>query len=121
VCHGQRNSLLQGIWQRNFSGSRVNGTIPAGLAELRQRVATNSLRLRGREFVRPAQGNVSTLAGNSARSAGNRRQRRNLDAQPAVQSKSAVADFDRFIEWSKPAYTRFRLTLVAKFVSPRYR
>src|SRR6266850_8576898 len=28
---------------------------------------------------------------------------------PAVQSKSAVADFDRFIEWPKPAYTRFRL------------
>src|SRR5215472_19145990 len=25
------------------------------------------------------------------------------------QSKSAVADFDRFIEWPKPAYTRFRL------------
>jgi hypothetical protein len=24
------------------------------------------------------------------------------------QSKSAVADFDRFIEWPKPAYTRFR-------------
>src|SRR6266850_8411295 len=29
---------------------------------------------------------------------------------PAVQSKSAVVDFDRFIEWPKPAYTRFRLT-----------
>jgi hypothetical protein len=65
VCRGQRNSLPQGIWQRNFSGSRVKGTISAGLAELRQRVATNSLHLRGREFVRPAQGNVSTLAGNS--------------------------------------------------------
>src|SRR5258705_7462470 len=25
------------------------------------------------------------------------------------QSKSAVADFDHFIEWPKPAYTRFRL------------
>src|SRR5262252_10216207 len=25
------------------------------------------------------------------------------------QSKSAVADFDRFIEWPKPAYARFRL------------
>src|SRR5262249_8163247 len=25
------------------------------------------------------------------------------------RSKSAVADFDRFIEWPKPAYTRFRL------------
>ena len=24
------------------------------------------------------------------------------------QSKSAVADFDHFIEWPKPAYTRFR-------------
>src|SRR6266849_1096342 len=28
---------------------------------------------------------------------------------PSPQSKSAVADFDRFIEWPKPAYTRFRL------------
>src|SRR6267378_7928310 len=25
------------------------------------------------------------------------------------QSKSAVADFDHFVEWPKPAYTRFRL------------
>ncbi len=30
-------------------------------------------------------------------------------ATPSPQSKSAVADFDRFIEWPKPAYTRFRL------------
>src|SRR5262249_52277533 len=30
-------------------------------------------------------------------------------AGPSPQSKSAVADFDRFIEWPKPAYTRFRL------------
>ena len=30
-------------------------------------------------------------------------------ASPSPQSKSAVADFDRFIEWPKPAYTRFRL------------
>src|SRR5260370_41702668 len=29
---------------------------------------------------------------------------------PAVQSKSAVADFDRFIERPKLPYTRFRLT-----------
>src|SRR5215471_11089827 len=28
---------------------------------------------------------------------------------PSPQSKSAVADFDRFVEWPKPAYTRFRL------------
>jgi len=28
---------------------------------------------------------------------------------PSAQSKSAVADFDPFIEWSKPTYTRFRL------------
>src|SRR5215470_11735986 len=33
----------------------------------------------------------------------------NLCASPSPQSKSAVADFDRFIEWPKPAYTRFRL------------
>src|SRR5262249_26345075 len=30
-------------------------------------------------------------------------------ATPSPQSKSAVADFDCFIEWPKPAYTRFRL------------
>src|SRR5215831_1757272 len=30
-------------------------------------------------------------------------------ASPSPQSKSAVADFDRFVEWPKPAYTRFRL------------
>src|ERR1700730_2209525 len=30
-------------------------------------------------------------------------------ATPSPPSKSAVADFDRFIEWPKPAYTRFRL------------
>src|SRR5215472_3277115 len=30
-------------------------------------------------------------------------------ASPSPQSKSAVADFDCFIEWPKPAYTRFRL------------
>ena len=30
-------------------------------------------------------------------------------ASPSPQSKSAVADFDRFIEWPKPAYTRFRM------------
>src|SRR5712671_4279493 len=30
-----------------------------------------------------------------------------LDSLP--QSKSAVADFDCFIKWPKPAYTRFRL------------
>src|SRR5216684_3781734 len=30
-------------------------------------------------------------------------------ATPSPLSKSAVADFDRFIEWPKPAYTRFRL------------
>src|SRR5262249_11621573 len=30
-------------------------------------------------------------------------------ASPSPRSKSAVADFDRFIEWPKPAYTRFRL------------
>src|SRR6266436_2103411 len=30
-------------------------------------------------------------------------------ASPSPQSKSAVADFDRLIEWPKPAYTRFRL------------
>src|SRR5215471_6762742 len=29
-------------------------------------------------------------------------------ATPSPQSKSAVADFDRFIEWPKPGYTRFR-------------
>src|SRR5262245_6129200 len=28
---------------------------------------------------------------------------------PSPQSKSAVADLDRFVEWPKPAYTRFRL------------
>jgi hypothetical protein len=28
---------------------------------------------------------------------------------PSPQSKSAVADFDCFIKWPKPAYTRFRL------------
>src|SRR5262252_5200198 len=28
---------------------------------------------------------------------------------PSPQSKSAFADFDHFIEWPKPAYTRFRL------------
>ena len=28
---------------------------------------------------------------------------------PSPQSKSAVADFDRFNEWPKPAYTRFRV------------
>jgi len=26
-----------------------------------------------------------------------------------TRSKSAVADFDRYIEWPKPAYTRFQL------------
>jgi hypothetical protein len=52
----QRNSLRQGIWQGKFSESRVTATIPAGLAQLRQRVAVNSLRLRGSEFVAPAQG-----------------------------------------------------------------
>jgi hypothetical protein len=61
----QRNSRRQRISQGNFSGSQLTATIPAGLEQLRQRVAANSLRLRGREFVRPAQGNVSTLAGNS--------------------------------------------------------
>src|SRR5215467_7831422 len=30
-------------------------------------------------------------------------------ASPSPRSKSAVADFDHFIEWPKPAYTRFRL------------
>jgi len=30
-------------------------------------------------------------------------------ATPSPQSKSAVADFDRFKEWPKPTYTRFRL------------
>jgi D-glycero-D-manno-heptose 1,7-bisphosphate phosphatase len=30
-------------------------------------------------------------------------------ASPSIQSKSAVADFDHFVEWPKPAYTRFRL------------
>jgi hypothetical protein len=40
----------------NFSGSNVTATIPAGLAQLLQRVAPNSLRVRGREFVAPAQG-----------------------------------------------------------------
>jgi len=28
VCRGQRNSLLQGIWQRNFSGSRSKARSP---------------------------------------------------------------------------------------------
>jgi hypothetical protein len=51
----QRNSLLQGIWQASVSGSRITATIPAGLAQLRQRVAANSLRPRGSEFVAPAQ------------------------------------------------------------------
>ena len=32
-----------------------------------------------------------------------------LRVGPSPQSKSAVADFDHFIEWPKPAYTRFRL------------
>jgi hypothetical protein len=99
----QRNSLLQGIWQRNFSGSRVKGTIPAGLAQLRQRVAANSLRLRGREFARPAQGNVSMLAGNPQGRAGNRRQRRNPDANVSCRSffgRSFVdgANFDGTID-----------------------
>jgi len=103
VCRGQRNSLQQGIWQRNFSGSRVTGTIPAGLAKLRQRAAANSLRLRGREFVRPAQGNVSTLAGNSQGRAGNRQQRRNPDANVSCRSffgRSFVdgANFDGTID-----------------------
>src|SRR3984893_7979748 len=34
---------------------------------------------------------------------------RRAAATPSPPSKSAVADFDRFIEWPKPAYTRFRL------------
>ena len=32
-----------------------------------------------------------------------------LRAASSPQSQSAVADFDYFIEWPKPAYTRFRL------------
>jgi hypothetical protein len=46
----------QGIWQGDFSESRVTATNPAGLAELRQRVAANSLCPRGSEFVGPVQG-----------------------------------------------------------------
>jgi hypothetical protein len=46
----------QEISQGKFSESGVTATIPAGLAQLRQRVAPNSLRLRGSEFVAPAQG-----------------------------------------------------------------
>src|SRR5260370_25372585 len=30
-------------------------------------------------------------------------------SRPLPQSKSGVADFDHFIGWPKPAYTRFRL------------
>src|SRR5712671_2107437 len=30
-------------------------------------------------------------------------------SSPSPQSKSAVADFDPFVEWPKPAYTRIRL------------
>src|SRR6266853_1190108 len=70
-------SLLQGIALGNFSGWHVTATILAGMAQLRQRVAENSLRLRGSEFVGPAQGNVLRLTGNSQGRAGNRRQRRN--------------------------------------------
>jgi hypothetical protein len=89
---GQRSSLLQGIWQGNFSGSRVTATIPAGLVQLRQRVAANSLRQRGREFVGPAQGNVSRLAGNSQARAGNRR--RNPDANISCRSSSGRSFVD---------------------------
>jgi D-glycero-D-manno-heptose 1,7-bisphosphate phosphatase len=32
-----------------------------------------------------------------------------LSDSPSLQSKSAVADFDRLVEWPKAAYTRFRL------------
>src|SRR6266436_7599502 len=34
--------------------------------------------------------------------------RRGIASGHPPQSKSAVADFDHFIEWPKPAYTRFR-------------
>ena len=49
--HVTAHSLLQGIWLGNFCGSRITEAIPAGLVELRQRVAANSLCLRGGEFV----------------------------------------------------------------------
>src|SRR5215813_7094142 len=47
----QRNSLRQGIWLGNFCGWRIAQAISAGLASLRQRVAANSLCLKGSEFV----------------------------------------------------------------------
>src|SRR5262245_24069653 len=42
------------------------------------------------------------------------RSRERAGGTPAVQSKSAIADFDCVIEWPKPAYTRFRLALLPK-------
>ena len=45
----------------------------------------------------------------AARGAAGKLSRGRATATASPQSKSAVADFDRFIEWPKPAYTRFRL------------
>src|SRR5882672_336248 len=75
---------------------------------------TNSLRLRGREFVRPAQGNVSTLAGNSQGRAGNRQQRRNPDANVSCRSffgRSFVdgANFDGTIDRIRSWLYKLRL------------
>ena len=114
VCRGERNSLRQGVWQRNFSGSRIKGTVPAGLAKLRQRVAANSRRPRGRESSRPAQGNISTLAGNSQDRARNRRPRRNPDANVSCRSffgRSLVdgANFDGKIDRIRSWLYKLRL------------
>ncbi len=55
-----------------------------------------------KEFLAPEPPPYSTL-----QARGYRMKRRG--PSPSPQSKSAVADFDRFVELPKPAYTRFRL------------
>ena len=62
--HRLPNSLSQGIWQGVFAGRGSIGRSRRGLPWPLQRLAVNSLRRRGREFVDPAQGNISSRAGN---------------------------------------------------------
>src|SRR5262249_46239459 len=103
----QRNSLLQGIWLGNFCGWRIAEAIPAGLVPPRQRVAANSLCLKGSEFVprgsetfRGWQGIRKARQGIGDSSQGARASRppaKRTGGTPALHRKAANVSYRSFI------------------------
>jgi hypothetical protein len=114
VRRGQRNSLPQGIWQRNFFRIAGRRHDPRRIGAAVSKACDKFPAPEGQGIIRPSQGNVSTPAGNSQGRARNRRQHCNPDANVACRSffgRSFVdgANFDGKIDRIRSWLYKLRL------------